>query len=176
MPDSTLAIQFDTELSHFEQDLRAAVLRIIGEHANRGFSSLQGPTIGRIIEACDQTIEQAYDAAQRLLQENLDQQDAGERAQRVLAFLPQVERRLTRLAMTPARLHRFAGRCYAARVGITRASVFEPVDANSGGAAMKSTAAPYIRGVMRSKLLIIKDITPVRNSTHQPHSHGLATL
>ena len=103
MPDSTLAIQFDTELSHFEQDLRAAVLRIIGEHANRGFSSLQGPTIGRIIEACDQTIEQAYDAAQRLLQENLDQQDAGERAQRVLAFLPQVERRLTRLAMTPAR-------------------------------------------------------------------------
>ena len=102
MLDRTLASQLDAEFSRIEYDPCAAVLRIISDHASRGFSSLHGPAIGKIIEACDRAMEQAYDVALNLLQECLDKHGHDERAPLVLAFLPQVEQRLTRLAVTPA--------------------------------------------------------------------------
>lgn len=102
MLDRTLATQFDTEFSRSEQALRTSILKIIDDHASRGFSSLQGPAIGRIVEACDRTMEQAYDVALKLLQEHLKQCEPDERAQRLLAILPQMEQRLMRLAMMPA--------------------------------------------------------------------------
>jgi hypothetical protein len=102
MLDRTLATQLDTDFSRSEQALRTSILKIIDDHASRGFSSLQGPAIGRIVEACDRTMEQAYDVALKLLQEHLKQCEPDERFQRVLAILPQMEQRLMRLAVTPA--------------------------------------------------------------------------
>ena len=103
MPDRTLATQLDAEFSRSEQALRTSIPKIIDDHASRGFSSLQGPAIGRIVEACDHTMEHAYDVALKLLQEHLKQCEPDERFQRVLAILPQMEQRLMRLAVTPAR-------------------------------------------------------------------------
>ena len=102
MLDRTLATQLDTDFSRSEQALRTSILKIIDDHASRGFSSLQGPAIGRIVEACDRTMEQAYDVALKLLLEHLKQCEPDERFQRVLAILPQMEQRLMRLAVTPA--------------------------------------------------------------------------
>lgn len=103
MLDKIVASQLDSELARCEQDLQLVIEILINEHAARGFSTMQGPLAGRIIEACDHALVQAHAAAQMIQREYVvSGKTTDDRAERLRALLGHLEPRLMRLALTPA--------------------------------------------------------------------------
>ncbi|MBD9481206.1 hypothetical protein [Pseudoxanthomonas sp. PXM02] len=104
MLDKIVASQLDSELARCEQDLQLVIEKLINEHAARGFSTMQGPIAGRIIDACDHALVQVHAAAQLIQREYVvSGKTTDDQAERLRALLGHLEPRLMRLALTPTR-------------------------------------------------------------------------
>ncbi|MBP8278155.1 MAG: hypothetical protein KAX55_14820 [Propionivibrio sp.] len=102
MLNQLVAAQMDAALKHTGHDLDADIQAIIGDCASRGFSELQGPAVGRIIDACSRAMGEARDAALAVIREQDGQADIAERSEFARSLLMDLEQRLTGLARTPA--------------------------------------------------------------------------
>ena len=102
MLNQLVAAQMDAALKHARHDLDADIQAIIGDCASRGFSELQGPAVGQIIDACSRAMGEARDAALTVIREQDGQADIAERSEFARSLLMDLEQRLTGLARTPA--------------------------------------------------------------------------
>ena len=102
MLNQLAAARMDAALKHTGHDLDAEILAIISDCASRGFSELQGPAVGQIIDACSRAMGEARDAALAVIRDQDGQADIAERSEFARSLLMDLEQRLTGLARTPA--------------------------------------------------------------------------
>lgn len=101
MLNQLVAARMDAALEHAGQDLDTDIQAIINDCAARGFSELQGPAVGRIIDACSRAMGETRDAALAVIREQSVQASVEQRTQFAQVLLMDLERRLTGLAKTP---------------------------------------------------------------------------